>query len=457
MVYSRWTNDAKGLFFPTQCLTNFRNRQVAGKRPKTGKIQPNIKRQLILVALAMVGIGVGYGLGFVFKKPAPAPVVDQSPAKTTPSTISSDHQNQELASPPLTTQAPTPVLPEHNGASETASDTRKIRAYEEALPGDIVETTIPPIIPLEPISPPIPLTPVAENKPGIAIPEMAGTKSLKDAEIASAPTDQAPDMAPETIPETDPLPIIPPIKAAIRTWQINALPFVSDDRPKIAIVIDDMGIDRTRSRRAVDLPPPLTLSYLTYGRDLATQTANARAGGHELLMHIPMEPSSAAVDPGPNVLLNGMEETELLKNLRWNLDQFDGYVGINNHMGSRFTSDLDGMRSVMKELASRGLLFLDSVTSPRTKGSRAAKSAGIPHLVRNIFLDHVDDLQSIKDRLRDTERLARKQGHAIAIGHPRDKTLEALAPWLQTIEDRGFQLIPLTALLIKKNPSDSPD
>lgn len=218
-------------------------------------------------------------------------------------------------------------------------------------------------------------------------------------------------------------------------------------RPRIAIVIDDLGIDKPRTARAIRLPGPLTLSFLTYATGLDQQTRDARSAGHELLMHIPMEPGSTDVDPGPNVLLTGVPRQELLASLNWNLDQFSGYVGINNHMGSRFTADLAGMTMVMEVLKKRQLLFLDSMTAGNSQAREAARKIGVPFAGRNVFLDHVDDVAAIKKRLEEVERLALRTGVAIAIGHPREATLQALLPWLKGIEAKGFQLIPLSAAL----------
>jgi len=408
---------------------------VAGKKLALRKVRPNIRRQIILMVLAIAGIGIGYGLGFVFKKAPVTPPLAKAIAHAEPTPPGTAPQQ-------VPDQIGTPRVASGLSEKTKTPEKSKIRAYEEALPDNIVETTLAPIALSGPTQPPTPMRQKPEDgssqevspKPLIPTPmqkNRAGTQ-IGANEESSSNTPLQPSIAPR------------------RTWQRNALPFVTDGRPKIAIVIDDMGVDRNRSEQVVALRPPLTLSYLTYGRDLRHQTAAARKAGHELLMHIPMEPTSTTIDPGPNVLLSGMEETELLQNLRWDMEQFDGYVGINNHMGSRFTSNLKGMMSVMNELNSRGLLFLDSLTSASSKGSKAARIVGIPHLVRNVFLDHVDDLDSIKKRLHDTERLASKNGYAIAIGHPHDNTLAALAPWLATVEERGFQLVPLTALLTSR-------
>ncbi|MBO6948381.1 MAG: divergent polysaccharide deacetylase family protein [Rhodospirillales bacterium] len=230
-------------------------------------------------------------------------------------------------------------------------------------------------------------------------------------------------------------------------WQRYALPVTFNGKPKIVIVIDDVGLDRRRARQTIKLPGPLTMSFMAYAEDLNKQASAAREAGHELMLHVPMEPSSSSINPGPNVLLSGMPTDELKKNVEWNLAQLDGYVGINNHMGSRFTADPDGMKVVVASLKQHGYLFLDSVTSGKSVAHETARDGGIPFAVRNVFLDHDDDLDAIRRQLRHTEQIARKTGLAIAIGHPRDKTIEALKDWLPKLEEKGFQLVPISSVV----------
>ena len=193
---------------------------------------------------------------------------------------------------------------------------------------------------------------------------------------------------------------------------------------------------------------------MAYAEDLMQQTQKARAKGHELMLHVPMEPSSSSINPGLNVLLSGMPEDELLKNITWSLDQMTGYVGINNHMGSRFTSDRASMKIVVSALKAQGYMFLDSVTSSKTVAHDIARQGGIPYAVRNVFLDHKDDLAAIKTQLRRTEQIAKRTGVAIAIGHPRDNTIEALREWLPDLNERGFQLVPISAVVRINKPSE---
>ena len=238
------------------------------------------------------------------------------------------------------------------------------------------------------------------------------------------------------------------------TWRKNAVPFADlNSRPLVAVVIDDVGIDRPRSKRAWDLPGPLTLSFLPYAKDLREQARAARARGHELLLHLPMEPTGRA-DPGPNALLVSLSDAELRQRTTAALDSFDGYVGVNNHMGSRFTTFRPGMETVLRQFKGRGLMFLDSRTTAQSVGDQLAQEMGVPSIVRHVFLDDDESLESVRRKLAETEAVARRQGFVVAIGHPHEATLQALGEWLPGLQAKGLALAPATAVLRKRNGWD---
>jgi len=238
------------------------------------------------------------------------------------------------------------------------------------------------------------------------------------------------------------------------TWRRNAVPFKDlASRPLIAIVIDDVGLDRPRSKRAWELPGPLTLSFLPYARDLREQAKAARARGHELMLHLPMEPNGRN-DPGPNALLVSLSDNELRQRTNAALDSFDGFAGVNNHMGSRFTAFRPGMETVLRQLKGRGLMFLDSRTTPQSVGDQLAHEMGVPSIVRHVFLDDDESLDAVRRKLAEAEALARRQGFVVVIGHPHEATLVALGEWLPGVQSKGLALAPATAVLRKRNAWD---
>jgi polysaccharide deacetylase 2 family uncharacterized protein YibQ len=319
-----------------------------------------------------------------------------------------------------------------------------LSAYEEDL------KTAPPSPRLAP--PPVQsfeLAPEPAPKPApepniAALPEAEGVP-----ETTRQPTPPSPE-TPTDFPVA-PLTRIDPEVPARPTWLANAQPAtLSPDQPILAIVIDDVGVDVAHSRQAVRLPAPLTLAFLPYGFDLQTMVKTARGNGHEIMVHLPLEPQSATADPGPNALLNALSAEEIGRRIDWNLARFDGYVGLNNHMGSKFSTNTDGMRQLLQAVKDRGLFFLDSVTIAQTKGYRLAAEMGVPYAVRDVFIDHTLDKATIRRQLAEALASAKTQGFAVAIGHPHDETLEVLRAWLPTVAGEGVQLVPLSAVIRRR-------
>ncbi|MEX1036252.1 MAG: divergent polysaccharide deacetylase family protein [Sneathiella sp.] len=218
------------------------------------------------------------------------------------------------------------------------------------------------------------------------------------------------------------------------------------DKPLIAIVIDDVGLSHQQVEELNALPALLTLSFLPYAPSLQEKVEMTRREGNEIMLHLPMEPTGEDVDPGPDALLTSLDVEELrLRTIR-NLDSFNGYVGVNNHMGSRFTADGKAMAIVMDIMAARGLLFLDSKTTSASTGYRLAVERGMPSVKRDIFIDHVIDDAAILRQLAKVEVIAERAGVAIAIGHPHPATIRALKQWLPEARKRGFLFVPVSAV-----------
>jgi uncharacterized protein len=216
-------------------------------------------------------------------------------------------------------------------------------------------------------------------------------------------------------------------------------------RPRIAIVLDDLGLDEKATRRAIALPSGVTLSFLPYGRASVGLAEEGLARGHEIMVHIPMEPEGT-MDPGPNALTVDLSADQISSRLARQLDMFPGAVGFNNHMGSRFTADVRALLPVMREARARGLLFLDSRTTANTFAAKVAEAAGATTLSRDVFLDYVSGADGLLAQLDEVEKTAEMTGTAIAIGHPHELTLELLEVWTRGLEAKGFDLVSISAL-----------
>lgn len=236
-------------------------------------------------------------------------------------------------------------------------------------------------------------------------------------------------------------------------WQRYAVspPMALPGTPMIALMIDDMGEARDWSDRIVALPGPLTLAYFPHSPNLDEQIVEARQAGHEIMLHLPMEPDDASENPGPDPLLTSLDRDELRGRSIAMLDSIDGYVGVNNHMGSRFTRDEAAMALVLAEVRDRGLLFVDSRTAANSVAGRLARDLGVPALRRDIFIDNDADGALIGAQLAALEQHARDHGFAIGIAHPRPHTIEALTDWLSTVTERGFVLVPISTIAAREH------
>lgn len=291
-----------------------------------------------------------------------------------------------------------------------------------------------------------------------------GVQSVpENVEDDGGPLPHKPDFAPpRTLEMSQPLlpgssaygekfgPVLPP--AWVRNAVASAVP---QGKPRVALIIDDMGMDRKHTSAAIALPGPLTMAFLPYADDLSVQTKAARAHGHELMVHVPMAPIKDTEGEGPDVLTPEMTPEDFMAMLDKDLAAFSGYVGINNHMGSKMTQDRPGMARVMAELRARGLLFVDSRTINTSVAADEAKKAGIPYAVRDVFLDHEETYEAVAGALAEVERKALKDGVAIAIGHPREETVKALRAWLPTLEAKGIALVPVSAVVTV--PEENPE
>ncbi len=238
------------------------------------------------------------------------------------------------------------------------------------------------------------------------------------------------------------------------TWLRNAVATsLSDPRPAIAVVIDDLGLNRKATAEVIELEGPLTLAFLPYADALEEQTRAARAAGHELLLHEPMEPVGREW-PGPDPLLMSQAPDEMVSRFRKHLRSFRGFVGVNNHMGSRLTADHPRMALLMAEIGHRGLLFLDSRTSAATVAVSEARRRGVPYASRDVFIDNEIDFDAIMGQLAQAERQAKTRGVAVAMGHPHEVTIEALRRWLPTLESKGFALVPISNIVARKACAD---
>jgi uncharacterized protein len=325
---------------------------------------------------------------------------------------------------------------------------------------------LPPVVPMAPVSTPLPVPLEAPTLPGAMPPADLSSPTAEVGVSATVPT-QLPLYQPEheavavktgmaspTDWPTLPSPTVVPAPA-LPAWQTQATPVtVPAGAARMALVIDDMGGNWELSQAMLALlPPEATLAvfpFVPQARELALQ---ARKEGHEVLVHLPMEPHGegrTAPSAGATALRVGQNAEELARNITASLMPLDGVaMGVNNHMGSRFTEWPDGMRHLLVRLQQEGLLFLDSKTAANTATRGARQGLTLPVLTRDVFLDHVETEAAVRAQLQRAVALAKQRGRVIVIGHPLPATLAVLQADLPGLVSSGVVLVPLSQMLAR--------
>lgn len=227
-------------------------------------------------------------------------------------------------------------------------------------------------------------------------------------------------------------------------WQMREVPRIM----RVAIVIDDLGQNQEAARELLRLRSPLTFSVmprLAFSRQTAEAAHNS---GIEVMLHLPMQPlNDSAPDISPHEIKVGMGRQEVGEIIATDLASVPYAAGVNNHMGSRATSDSALMSEVMTNLAARHLFYIDSRTSAGSVALAAARRSEVPSYYRSVFLDDTRTVPYTLGQLRRLCRVAGRHGVALAIGHPYPTTIAALRQFLPDLGRENIQLVPVSTLL----------
>jgi polysaccharide deacetylase 2 family uncharacterized protein YibQ len=233
------------------------------------------------------------------------------------------------------------------------------------------------------------------------------------------------------------------------------LPADKIDAAKIAIVVGGLGVSASATADAMEkLPAAVTFAFAPYGANLDNLAGNARARDHEILLQVPMEPFDYPDnDPGPQTLLTSLSSTQNLDRLQWLMARMQGYVGVASLMGSRFTASDQALSPILREVAKRGLIYLDDGSSSRSVASQIAGASNLSFVKAEIVLDKLPAPAEIDKALARLELAAREHGSAIGYATASPATIGRISEWAQKLNGRGFVLVPISMVTAKPKSS----
>jgi len=217
-------------------------------------------------------------------------------------------------------------------------------------------------------------------------------------------------------------------------------------RPRISIVIDDLGDNSIIARQLLSLPGKMTAAILPRTPQAKFISQFAQERGHEIIMHLPMEAFTRPDLLGPGALFSSMDRPTLDQTFDKDVASIPHIIGFNNHMGSMLTEDPEKMRWILEQAKSHSFFFLDSKTSHSSIAENVAKEMGVPSIGRDIFLDHKGNHNSMEKQFEKLKKIARRNGQVVVICHPYPETLHFLQQHLANLEDE-FDLVGLSELL----------
>ncbi len=252
-------------------------------------------------------------------------------------------------------------------------------------------------------------------------------------------------LAGEGRPAKDPNPTPPPSskpeeKPPPKKQSAKLFPDPVSRAGKIVIIIDDVGFNLAALDKLLRIKEPITFAVLPNAPQSTEAVKRIKSKGAELMLHMPMEPMSyPQSDPGKGALFLGMTQQEVKDRVLHALEAVPGARGVNNHMGSAFTADPEGVEKLLVVLKKQGLYFVDSRTTVDTVAYKTAGIMEVPCTKRDVFLDHHLSSSYIKRSLVKLSLTANRQESAVAIGHPHPETVRALTRYLPLMAEKGYR------------------
>ncbi len=265
----------------------------------------------------------------------------------------------------------------------------------------------------------------------------------KETTISSLPVEREKPMPPAE-PEKEAIPKKPAVERPSKKTVISEKKGHSS---KIAIIIDDLGNNKEAFNKLIKMELPFSFSVLPHQEYTGYISKEARKRKYDLLLHLPMEPEDSEKLYGEGFILSSMTPNEMLKQLEYDLKSVPGAIGVNNHMGSFLTQDRKAMAIILGEIKRKNLFFVDSRTTSKTVAYDVAKKLGLKAAERNIFLDDIENEQEVIKQIELLINTAKKNGRAIAIGHPRTETIAALEKMLPALKTNGIEIVPVSKLV----------
>lgn len=236
-------------------------------------------------------------------------------------------------------------------------------------------------------------------------------------------------------------------------WKVYARPSSSlETRPRIAVVVTNLGLSERSTEAAIALPGAVTLAFSPYAPRIEEWITRAREAGHEVMIGLPMEPRDfPRSDAGLLSLMTSVDEEQNLMNLQRVLSVGSGYIGVVNYQGSGFTASRAAMQPILTALTERGLVYLDTLENATSVAPELSEKLDTPFATADLVLDQSLSRPMVTARLSQLELVAKNQKTAIVAVQAFPMLMERVGSWTRDLAGKSMVLSPLSGIITARN------
>ena len=225
----------------------------------------------------------------------------------------------------------------------------------------------------------------------------------------------------------------------------------SQSKAYVAIIIDDFGYGGAGTKEMLSLDIPFTAAVMPFLESSKQDSKAAVEAGKEVIIHMPMESyTGKKAWLGPRSINAELTDDEVKKLVNDAMEEIEGAVGINNHMGSKVTEDNRLMKDILEIVKENNMVFIDSMTTANSVTKSVSEEIGTISLYRDVFLDSTTEQEKVEQNLIELADKALQKGYAVGIGHVGPEggkiTAAAIKKLAPELKERGIEFVTITEL-----------
>ena len=215
----------------------------------------------------------------------------------------------------------------------------------------------------------------------------------------------------------------------------------------MTVLVDDCGYAMEPVESMTALPIEMNFAIIPFKPNSSAALEMILNRGKVAMLHLPMEPVNAAAASENTMVTVSMTKDAAQAFTIKAINSLPGIKGVNNHQGSKATSNRSTMKAVLEVIKSDGLFFIDSNTIAQSIGDQVAREIGVRTARNQRFLDNSSNVEDIKAKIMEAAESASQTGNIVVICHARPSTAQAWQEVYGELLERGIKFVRADAIV----------